>query len=465
MKKDAPLMLSVSGARGIVGESLTPALAADFAAAFGSFIKASTGEANPIICLGRDSRPSGSMVAAAAAAGLAAVGCRVIHLGVVATPTVGVMVTARNAQGGMVATASHNPIQWNGIKCLNAQGMALPQQDIEQVITRFKQHDLNYNTAADFVATEDDGSANQQHVNRVLKLIDPAPIREAKLKVVLDSVNGAGCESARMLLDALQCNVVHLNGAPTGHFAHTPEPTKENLTDLATQTADAANVACGFAQDPDADRLAIVDENGRYIGEEYTLVLAARRMLELRGSSPLAANLSTSRMIDDLAARHGATVHRTAVGEANVATAMQEHGALIGGEGNGGVIVPGICWVRDSLSAMALVLSLIVEQGRPFSEIVKDTPPYAMIKSKFDLTDIGGRDAVAPALTRVTQAFADERINDADGVRIDFAEGWVHIRPSNTEPILRLIAEAEDVTRAQSLIAAVLDAAGLSAPA
>lgn len=462
MNENAPLMLSVSGARGIVGKSLTPPLAAEFAAAFASHVRETTGEARPTICLGRDSRPSGAMFAAAATAGLAAAGCSVIDLGVVMTPTVGVMVTARNAHGGMVITASHNPIEWNGIKCLNERGMALPQQDIEQVIDRFQQRKLIYAEATAIVAAETDTASNEQHINRVLSLIDPEPIRQAQMHIVLDSVNGAGCCAGRSLLEQLGCTVTHLHGEPTGHFAHTPEPIKENLTELATTTAAKKDAACGFAQDPDADRLAIVDEQGRYIGEEYTLVLAAQRMLELRGGGPMAANLSTSRMIDDLATRFsGASVHRSAVGEANVAAVMQEHGAIIGGEGNGGVIVPEICWIRDSLSAMALVLSLVQAHGKPLSALVADLPAYAMIKRKFDLTDIGGRVAVKPALAKVTDAFAQQRLSTADGVRIDFADGWVHIRPSNTEPILRLIAEADDEVKAHTLIDNVLTAAGL----
>lgn len=459
-------MLSVSGARGIVGKSLTPALAADFAAAFGSHLKSSTGVSQPLVCLGRDSRPSGAMFASAARAGLASVGCKVIELGVVTTPTVGVMVNQRAAHGGLMVTASHNPIEWNGIKCINSASMALPQDDIEDVIQRFQQRDLDYAGPLDIPDGEADETANEQHVSRVLALIDPEPIRRAQLTVVLDSINGAGCAAGRMLLDELGCKVIHLNGEPTGRFAHTPEPTEENLRDLATKTAATADVACGFAQDPDADRLAVVDNAGRYIGEEYTLVLAARRLLDLHGPAAMAANLSTSRMIDDLAATYpGACVHRTAVGEANVATVMQAHNALIGGEGNGGVIVPQVCWIRDSLSAMALILSLLTETRKPLGEIVDAMPGYAMIKSKFDLTDIGGRDAVQPALRRVTEAFSNEHLNTSDGVRIDFTQGWVHIRPSNTEPILRIIAEAPQASQAHALITSVLDAAGLATKA
>jgi phosphomannomutase len=287
-------------------------------------------------------------------------------------------------------------------------------------------------------------------------------VRARRLHVVLDSVNASGCEGGRMMLDALGCGVTHIFGEMTGIFGHTPEPTAENLADLARAVRDTPGAACGFAQDPDADRLAIVDETGRYIGEEYTLVLAALRMLELRGPFTLAANLSTSRMIDDIAARFpGATVLRTAVGEANVVSALKPSKGLLGGEGNGGVIMPEVCWVRDSLSAMALVLDLLASRTEPLSRIVDGLPRYAIEKTKVDLAAIGGLPAVAGALTRLKAAFAHERVSDVDGVRIDFADGWVHLRASNTEPIARIIAEAPTRERARELIAVCTKAAGL----
>ncbi|MCH7846887.1 MAG: phosphoglucosamine mutase, partial [Planctomycetes bacterium] len=240
-----------------------------------------------------------------------------------------------------------------------------------------------------------------------------------------------------------------------------PEPLKENLVELAKATA-TAQAACGFAQDPDADRLAIVDEHGTYIGEEYTLVLAAKRVLELQGGGVIATNLSTSRMIDDVAAQYpGASVLRTAVGEANVVAAMRSEDAVIGGEGNGGVIFPPVCFVRDSLSAMALVLSLLAAEKRSLSDLVSELPHYEMIKQKFDLSAVGGRDAVGSMIQKVTEAFADEKINTSDGIRVDFTEGWVHLRPSNTEPIVRLIAEAETQEAAAGLMHKVGSVAGL----
>lgn len=463
-------MLSVSGARGIVGRTMTPAVAANFAGAFGSFLKASTGVGAPTVCLGRDSRPSGEMLAAAARAGLTSAGCRVIELGVVTTPTVGVMIAAHRAQGGMVVTASHNPLPWNGLKCLNRDGVAPPPPDAKEIIRRFEASEIDFAAVDKLVRAEVDDSGTRAHLEAVLALIDARAIHACGFRVVLDSVNGAGCIGGRQLLQALSCDIEHLNGEPTGIFAHTPEPTEENLVDLATAVRNTG-ATVGFAQDPDADRLAIVDETGRYIGEEYTLVLAAKRALDLHqaGVAPfanheptLAANLSTSRMIDDLAARYpGARVLRTAVGEANVVASLKPANGLFGGEGNGGVILPAVCWVRDSFSAMALVLSLMAAEKKPLSAIVDALPRYRMLKHKFDLASIGGTKAVKPMLEKVRKRFRDARVNDADGVRIDFDDGWVHLRPSNTEPIVRLIAEAETDSRAWELIDEVAVAAGL----
>ena len=466
---DAPLMLTVSGVRGIVGKTMTPEVAENFAAAFGAYIKAASGRDWPLLCFGRDSRPSGAELSEAVAKGLARAGCDVVDLGVVATPTVGVMIGQRDAAGGMVVTASHNPNPWNGLKCLNADGVAPPPDVAAQIIRTYQENQSGRVDPGPAVNIAREDMANEIHVARVLDVIESAPIRARKFKVMLDSVNGAGCVSGRMILDHLDCRVIHLNGEPTGEFAHTPEPTKANLTELAERMK-SEDAAVGFAQDPDADRLAIVDENGSYIGEEYTLVLAAKRILDMvaatsGGGVVVATNLSTSRMIDDLAARYvGVEVVRTAVGEANVVEALKQAGdrGLIGGEGNGGVILPRVCWVRDSLSSMAMVLSLLAAEGRPLSEIVADLPHYVMIKKKYDLSTIGGRDAVGPMLEKVKKHYAHERINDADGVRVDVADGWVHLRPSNTEPIVRLIAEAKEEYRVWALIDEVSDLTSLT---
>lgn len=461
---NAPLMLSVSGARGIVGITMTPVVAATFAGAFGSHIRTLVQGRRPKLVVARDGRFGGEALARAVQGALASVGCDVVDIGVAMTPTVGLMIRALGADGGMAVTASHNPIEWNGLKCLDGDGLAPPKPVAEAIIARFKAADISFAKPLDIGSITTDTTAAKRHVDRVLEVMTGVAdrVRARKLHVVLDSVNASGCEGGRMMLDALGCGVTHIYGEMTGIFGHTPEPTAENLGELAAKVRATAGAACGFAQDPDADRLAIVDENGRYIGEEYTLVLAAQRMLELRGPFALAANLSTSRMIDDVAAKFpGAVVHRTAVGEANVVSALKPAKGLLGGEGNGGVIVPEVCWVRDSLSAMALVLDLIASRGEPLSKIVDGLPRYAIVKTKLDLASIGGLAAVAPALAKLKAAFASERVSDIDGVRIDFADGWVHVRSSNTEPIARIIAEAPTKARAEELVAKAAKAAGL----
>jgi len=458
-------MLSVSGARGIVGQSMTADVARNFAAAFAGHIRSTLAQGSRArIVIGRDGRWSGVQLADAVCDGLCTAGFDVVDLGIVATPTVGVMIEQLAAIGGVVLTASHNPIQWNGLKTLNSQGLALPPSQANEVIARFRAGTIE--SAATRGVRSANADADQLHVDRVLSNVDVALIRSKRFRVALDSVNGGGSRSGRMLLDALGCDVVHLNGECTGTFAHTPEPIEANLTQLCDAVRGAGKIAVGFAQDPDADRLALVDECGRFIGEEFTLVLGVMRLLQRHGHGNLATNLSTSRMIDDLASRFPPSrVTRTAVGEANVVVGLKSNDGLVGGEGNGGLIWPKICWVRDSLSAMALVLELLSCEGRALSAIVADVPAYAMIKRKMDLASIGGLSAVAPALRKVREWFEqrnDVRIDETDGIRIDLTDGWVHVRASNTEPIIRLIAESNDRARAEQLCDECARAAGIS---
>ena len=455
-------MLSVSGARGLVGKSMTPEVAAGIAAAFGTEVRAGTG-GTPTMLVGNDGRASGPDLVEAAIGALVSAGCRVIDLGTVTTPTVGVMTAELHAQGAIVVTASHNPIEWNGIKCLDSNGLAPPPKEAARIIERFKRRDFQFVPEDERSGSAKDDTGNAVHVERVLSMVDVQLIRSRGFRVVLDSVNASGGPAGRMLLEALGCEVRHINGEQTGVFTHPPEPIEENLRDLADQVRGNAGAACGFAQDPDADRLAIVDENGRYIGEEYTLALAALRMLQSRGGVPLAANLSTSRMIDDIASQfEGASVLRTAVGEANVVDGMRACGAPLGGEGNGGVIVPEVGWVRDSIAAMALVLELMAAEGRPLSAIVDGLPRYAMVKRKLDLGGIGGREAIQPALDRLRKSHATARISDVDGLRVDLEAGWIHLRASNTEPIIRLISESRDPGSAAALADEAAKAAGLA---
>ncbi len=459
----APLMLSVSGARGIVGRTMTPEVAAAYAGAFGSFLKARMGAgARPRVVLASDGRISGPPLAQAAAGGLLATGCDVVDIGVAMTPTVGVMIGDRRADGGLAITASHNPIQWNGIKCLDGDGLAPPPAIAREIVERFKERRIDWCGPLETGMLESVAGAARVHVDRVLANVDAKAIRAKGFTVVLDSVNGSGCVAGRMLLEELGCRVEHIFGEQTGIFGHVPEPLAENLVELSAQVRRGAGAACGFAQDPDADRLAIVDEHGAYIGEELTLVLAALRILQRTGGGVLAANLSTSRMIDDVAARFpGSRVVRTAVGEANVVVGLRGAGGILGGEGNGGVIFPPVCWIRDSLSAMALVLELLAVEGRPLSQVVASLPRYAMLKHKLELAKVGGMAAIAPALAAARTAFPEAKVNDIDGVRLDFKHGWVHLRASNTEPIVRIIAEAATPAEAKALVESCAKAVGL----
>jgi phosphomannomutase len=353
----------------------------------------------------------------------------------------------------VIITASHNPAPWNGLKFLDHQGLA-PDPGRADEIAAIRAAGRARTMKSGFQAMHRDDAAGERHVDAVLNAVevDPAPLKG--LPVVLDSVNGAGGLDSPGLLVGLGCKLTHINGEPNGEFAHPPEPTEENLRGLGAAVREA-RAAVGFAQDPDADRLAIVDETGRYIGEEYTLALAALSVLSRR-PGPVAANLSTSRMIDVVAKRFGVTVERTPVGEAHVARALAARSGVIGGEGNGGVIDPRISLVRDSLSAMSLVLQLLAHTGKTISGLVAELPTLTMVKQKFECP----RERIAAAVSAVAGAFAGERLNRSDGVRVDFRAGWVHVRASNTEPIIRIIAEGDSAAEAEGLIARVRGAAG-----
>ncbi len=440
------LIMSVSGVRGLVGETMTPTLAAEMGAAFGSHLGGGT------VVVGRDSRTSGAMLSGCLVGGLLASGVNVVELGVVTTPGVAVMIAEHAAEGGVVITASHNPAPWNGIKFLTSQGFAPPPEDAQMIFDRFREKRFELAGAEGMGESTPDDSTHERHIAKVFEILAVENIKARRVKVVLDSVNGAGCVGGRTLLERLGCEVVQINGEPNGLFAHTPEPTAENLTGLC-YAVKQHGADIGFALDPDADRLAVVDDKGRYIGEEYTIVLAAKhRLAEQAG--PIAVNLSTSRMVDDLASAAGgaAVIHRTRVGEANVAAAVIEEHCILGGEGNGGVIDPRVASVRDSFVGMGLILNLLVNEGRSLSEIVDAMPSYVMIKKKFEIT----RDRIDAWLRRAADEL-DGTANDADGLRLDWPEGWVHLRPSNTEPIARVIAEAAEEATAEALTRRVTD--------
>lgn len=433
------LIISISGMRGLIGENMFPETAAAYGAAFATFLTEHyQGRETITVAVGRDSRPSGPMIYSAVTSGLTACGVNVIDVGICSTPGVGVALRQAGCAGGVVITASHNPTPYNGIKFLLDNGIAPPKDMAEKIIEIFHQKQLQFCDALHCGTITTNEQAGQHHVDKVLATVDKDAIAAKRFKVVLDSVNGAGGPEGVLLLEALGCEVVQMNIEPTGIFAHTPEPTAENLISLCQQVQKAGAVI-GFAQDPDADRLAIVDEKGGYIGEEYSLALAAEYIFShMKGSA--AANLSTSRMIDDIAARHGCSVIRTPVGEAHVANAMVANQSVIGGEGNGGIIDLRVGPIRDSLLGMALVLQLMAETGKTVSQLVSDIGGYAMYKTKCP----ADKAQAAAVIEEAKTIFKDAAINDSDGCRFDLPDGWIHIRTSNTEPIMRIILETTD---------------------
>ncbi|MHC4694673.1 MAG: phosphoglucosamine mutase [Planctomycetota bacterium] len=447
------LIISISGMRGIVGENLTSPIAEQYGCAFGSFLKnRAAGKSEKLsVCIGRDPRPSGEMLKSAVAEGLCRVGIDVIDLGLVTTPCVGIMVKELGCSGGVVVTASHNPAKYNGIKLLLDNGIAPPPDAAEQIKQCFFKKQFTFVDSQDCGKVTSNEQTDTIHIEKVLAIVDRDVISERKFNVVLDSVNGAGGRVTKKLLAELGCVVTAINDELSGVFAHVPEPVAENLTGLC-EAVKVERADIGFAQDPDADRLAIVDENGTYIGEEYTLALAAKYIFS-RKTGKASTNLSTSRMLDDVAEKAGGRVVRTPVGEANVAAAMLEHDCIIGGEGNGGVIDLRVSPVRDSLVGIALVLQLMAETGKSISELVSEIGGYYMSKDKFT----ADKSQALQILDSAKEVFADAGLNTADGCRFDFDDGWLHLRSSNTEPVMRIIVEAKDQPTAQKYIDAVSD--------
>ena len=438
------LIISISGMRGIVGENLNALTAASYGCAFGTFLKNSKGKKKLSVAIGTDSRPSRDMFKAAVAAGLCSVGVDVTDVGIVTTPTVGVMLRHLECDGGIVITASHNPVEYNGIKLLTSKGIAPPAGMAEKIKTIFSKGDFSFVSSQECGKIAVNTGGDSVHLKRVLACVNRNIIAPKKFRAVIDSVNGAGARPAKKLLSILGCQFTALNDQPTGLFAHNPEPLAENLAKLC-EAVKKTGANIGFAQDPDADRLAIVDENGRYIGEEYTLALVTKYIL-LHKKGMVATNLSTSRMIDDIAKEAGCEVIRTPVGEVNVAQAMIKNGCVIGGEGNGGIIDLRVGPIRDSLIGMALILQLCAETNKTISELVEEIPAYEMTKQKFNANKKQADKIIAQA----KKTFKKAEVNESDGCRFDFAGGWIHLRASNTEPVIRLIAEFKEGAKSKT---------------
>ena len=440
------LMVSVSGVRGKVGEGLTPEVVAHFAAAFGAWAS-SQGKSRTVI-VGRDSRVSGPMFQRVVLSALQSVGVTVIDIGLTTTPSCQLAVEYHHAAGGLMISASHNPIEWNALKMIGSTGLFLdaPQGAAMRALMEVGPPRATWDKLG---AIEIDDLAIARHIDRVLALpfIDVEKIRRRRFKVALDTCRGAGAAVMPQLLDRLGCVVTAINLEPDGRFPHPPEPIPENLHDLE-QLVLSAKADIGLAVDPDVDRLALVSEEGRAIGEDYTLALAAKLVLRHR-KGPVVINLSTSRVVDDVAKAAGAPLIRAPVGEVNVATRMRTERAAIGGEGNGGVILAELHLGRDAPLGAAIILQLLVEEGRQLSAIVRDHPSYVIVKDKLDRPD-ASLDTVYDALRR---AFPGAEADTQDGLRLAWPDRWVHVRPSGTEPIVRVIAEAPTAADARELVA------------
>lgn len=461
------LIKSISGIRGTIGgragEGLSGVDVVKFTAAYAQFIKNNKdneqGESSELkgykIVVGRDARLSGTMVEHLVVGTLLSMGVDVINIGMATTPTTEIAVTGCGADGGVIITASHNPKQWNALKLLNKKGEFLSDAEGKAIIALAGKDDYTFAEVDDLGKEYHDDTWAMRHIEMVknLPLVDTAAITKAGFTVAVDAVNSIGGIVIPELLKALGVkNVVELNCEATGKFAHNPEPIPQNLTDISNLMKDG-KADVGFVVDPDVDRLAIVMENGEMFVEEYTLVAVADYVLSHTPGSTV-SNLSSSRALADVTRNHGCSYSAAAVGEVNVVDKMKATGAVIGGEGNGGVIYPELHYGRDALVGVALFLTLLAKKGKKVSELKKEYPSYCIVKNKVELTPEIDVDAI---LAKVKDAYKNEKVTDIDGVKIDFPEGWVHLRKSNTEPIIRVYSEAATPEKAERLAASVME--------
>lgn len=455
------LIKSISGIRGTIGgkpeEGLSSIDIVKFASAYATFIKKGIkgGAGRCKIVVGRDARLSGKMVEKLVVGSLISMGCDVINIGKASTPTTELAVVGENADGGIIITASHNPKQWNALKLLNSKGEFLNNEEGEEVISISASNDFEYAGVDDLGEEYKVETWNEKHIELVcgLPLVDVAAIRKANFKVVVDAVNSVGGIIIPKLLRALGVNdVIEINCEANGKFAHTPEPIPENLYEISSLMS-SSEADLGIVVDPDVDRLALVQEDGNMFGEEYTLVAVADFVLSNTPGNTV-SNLSSSRALRDVTEKRGGKYSAAAVGEVNVVKAMKDTEAVIGGEGNGGVIYPELHYGRDALVGVALFLTLLAKSGKKVSELRRTYPEYHISKKKIELDASTDVDAI---LERIKERFSNEKITDIDGVKIDFKDSWVHLRKSNTEPIIRIYSEASTMEKAQELGVSIIN--------
>ena len=446
------LIKSISGIRGTIGgrtgDTLNPLDIVKFTTAYATFIRRHTTNGSGKIVVGRDARMSGQMVDSIVSGTLVGMGFDVLNIGLATTPTTELAVTMSQADGGIIITASHNPRQWNALKLLNSHGEFLTKDDGNEVLDIAEREDFEYAEVDQLGRIINDSSFDDRHIESVLNLnlVDVEAIRKSKFKVCVDSINSVGGVILPRLLDRLGVEYKFLNADPSGDFAHNPEPLEKNLSGIMDEMKSGA-YDLGIVVDPDVDRLAFICEDGRMFGEEYTLVSVADYVLSHTPGNTV-SNLSSTRALRDVTLQHGGTYTAAAVGEVNVTTKMKEVGAVIGGEGNGGVIYPESHYGRDALVGIALFLSSLAHKGCKVSELRATFPEYFIAKNRIDLTPSTDVDAI---LVKVKEMYANEQVNDIDGVKIDFADKWVHLRKSNTEPIIRVYSEASTMEAADAL--------------
>lgn len=452
------LIKSISGIRGTIGgrsgDTLNPLDIVKFTSAYATFIRRSGKSQSNTIVVGRDARISGEMVKNVVCGTLMGIGYNVINIGLATTPTTELAVRMTQAAGGIIITASHNPRQWNALKLLNHEGEFLTKSEGNEVLDIAESEDFNYADVDHLGHYTEDSSFDQRHIESVLalKLVDREAIKKAHFKVAVDGINSVGGIILPKLLNELGVEYTLLNGEPTGDFAHNPEPLEKNLGGIM-QEMSKGGYDLGIVVDPDVDRLAFICEDGTMFGEEYTLVSVADYVLSHTPGNTV-SNLSSTRALRDVTEKHGGQYMASAVGEVNVTTKMKEVNAVIGGEGNGGVIYPESHYGRDALVGIALFLSSLAHKGCKVSELRKSYPNYFMAKNRIDLTP---ETDISAILDRIKEMYADEKVTDIDGVKIDFADKWVHLRASNTEPIIRVYSEAATMEEAESLGRKLMD--------